>query len=116
MAWTAPRRLPLDMGNIQSKSKSNNYWPPVLNIASPTAWYFASPSDVSLTTDGGKHWTHAPSPLPVGYVPDGIRFFGSSAGYLWATKSVGEGAPSSIMKWTANSGKTWQVIDLPAGN
>jgi photosystem II stability/assembly factor-like uncharacterized protein len=116
LAWTAPERLPLHMGNLQSKSKLNNYSQPVLNISSPIAWYFATPSTLSFTTDGGKHWMYRPSGLPSGYVPDGVRFFGSGAGYLWATKSVGKGAPSSIMEWTTNGGKTWQAITLPAGS
>jgi len=129
-AWVDPVSLRLHLPDISSKSlpPSKDYQPPVFDIAGPNAWYFADPWNFAFTTDGGRHWTRRPSGLKTwtaagvsgnqylaGYEPVGIQFFGARSGYLWATQSLGKGAPRSVLRWTSNGGESWRSISLPAG-
>jgi photosystem II stability/assembly factor-like uncharacterized protein len=118
-SWIRPVRLHLGLsaGSEGKVSSLNNGGlpTPAVDIESSRDWFFTNGSTIVYTTNGGRSWTHVPSPLQGKFAPGGIRFFGSGQGFVWggsANKS-GPYSPRSILAGTVDGGRIWTTIQLP---
>ena len=117
--WTDPVRLNVDLNKgsdgLQSDLNTGGMKAPAVDIENGRDWFFTNGATIVYTTDSGRSWTHVPSPLQGRFAPGGIRFFGSSQGFVWggsANKS-GPYSPRSILARTVDGGRTWTTIQLP---
>jgi photosystem II stability/assembly factor-like uncharacterized protein len=119
-SWTKPMRLNLGfkVGSEGQTSALNTAGvrTPAVNIESSRDWFFTNGSTIAYTTDGGRSWTHVPSPLRGRFVPGGIKFFSNGQGFVWGgsiNQVGGPYSPRSVLARTLDLGRTWTTLKLP---
>ena len=103
-SWTRATQVPL--GGYQRLA---------VDIQSLRAWFFAGQRQIVYTLNGGRSWTHLPSPIPHNFTLGGIKSFGPKVGLIWggSVNQNGPYSPRSVLDRTVNGGKTWTTIKLP---